>query len=139
MAYSGGAAAGAAAAAAAAAKRMREEEEDMTRYTSDELAEEWEFKIIRSVGSPFRNPMKLRRLMEEESQAGWVFIEKFDDSRVRFKRPSSARERDHLLPPGIDPYRTQYGVSEGVLGLSIAGVIVLTIGVVLLIVFLLEH
>jgi len=104
----------------------------MTRYTADELAEGWEFKIVRSAGTPFRSPTKLQRLMERESQAGWVFVEKFDDSRVRFKRPSSARERDYLLPPGVNPYRTQYGISEGALGLSIAGVIVLIIGVVLL-------
>jgi hypothetical protein len=124
------------AAAAAAARKLREEEEDLTTYTPEDLAGDWEFKIVRSVGTPFRNPVKLRRLIEEEAAAGWVLVEKFDDSRVRFKRPLSARERDDMLPPDVDPYRTQYGVSEGVLGLTVVGVTVLVVAAVLLFVFL---
>lgn len=93
--------------AAAAAERHKEEEE-MTRYTEQDLAEGWEFKIVRSYTSSFRNPQALRRLIEEEARAGWVMVEKFDDSRIRFKRPASARERDPMLEPGFDPYRTYY-------------------------------
>ena len=109
MAYAGGAA------AAAAAKRRRmmlaEEEEDMARYTQDDLSNNWEFKIVRSESGAFRKPEVLRELIEEEARAGWVMLEKFDDGRIRFKRPRSARTRDALLPPGTDPYRTQYGAS----------------------------
>lgn len=46
-----------AAAAAAAAKRRREEEEEhMTPYTPSDLAENWEFKILRSATGSFKDP-----------------------------------------------------------------------------------
>jgi hypothetical protein len=138
---------GATAAAAAAARKLREEEENLTTYTPEDLAGDWEFKIVRSTGTPFHRPETLQRLVEEEAAAGWVLVEeeaaagwvlveKFDDSRVRFKRPSSARERDYLLPPEVDPYRTQYGVSEGTVGMVVVGVMVLVIAAVLLVVLL---
>jgi hypothetical protein len=101
---------GAAAAAAARRRRMMlAEEEDMARYAQEDLSNDWEFKIVRSESGAFRKPEVLRKLTEEEAQAGWVMLEKFDDRRVRFKRPRSARTRDVLLPPGVDPYRTRYG------------------------------
>ena len=127
MAYVGGAA------AAAAARRRRmmlaEEEEDMARYTQDDLGNDWEFKIVRSESGAFRKPEVLRQLIEEEARAGWVMLEKFDDRRVRFKRPRGARTRDALLPPGVDAYRTRYGsptaqyalLATMVLGLVAAG------------------
>ncbi|MGE5654480.1 MAG: hypothetical protein ACM3ZQ_09525, partial [Bacillota bacterium] len=110
------AAAGAAAASAAAAARRakeREEEEHLTMYNNDDLNQEWEFKIVRSSVGAFKNPDKLRQLMMEESQAGWTFLEKFDDNRVRFRRPRSAAQSDSLA--GFDPYRTNFGMSEGML------------------------
>jgi hypothetical protein len=93
--------------------REGREEEDMTGYTHDDLKQDWEFKIVRSDSGAFRNPEVLDRLVEEEARAGWVLLEKFDDSRVRFKRPRSARSRDAFLPSGVDPYRTQYGAPAG--------------------------
>jgi len=36
-------------------------------------------------------------------------LEKFDDSRIRFKRRRRAGARDALLSPDVDPYRTRYG------------------------------
>jgi len=90
MAYS----TGAVVAAAAAAKRRQmllAEEEDMTQYTQDDLSNDWEFKIVRSSTAVFRNPKALNKLLEEEAQAGWIMLEKLDDSRIRFKRPRSAR------------------------------------------------
>ena len=105
---------GATAAAAAAAEKRRqmmfaEEEEDMTRYTQDDLGNDWEFKIVRSESGAFRKSEVLKKLIEEEARAGWVMLEKFDNRRVRFKRPRRVRTRDTLLPPGVDPYRTRYG------------------------------
>jgi hypothetical protein len=90
-----------------------QEEENMTEYTHDDLRQDWEFKIVRSGSGAFRNPEVLNRLVEEEARAGWVLLEKFDDSRVRFRRPRSARSRDAFLPSGVDPYRTQYGAPAG--------------------------
>ena len=81
----------------------------MTQYTQDDLSNDWEFKIVRSDTAAFRNPEALNELIEEEAQAGWVMLEKLDDSRIRFKRPRSARARDDFLPQGVDPYRTRYG------------------------------
>ena len=104
--------AGGVVAAAAAAKRRQmllAEEENMASYTQDDLRNDWEFKIVRSGTAAFRKPEVLNKLLEEEAQTGWVMLEKLDDSRIRFKRPRSARAKDAYLPDGVDPYRTQYG------------------------------
>src|SRR5260370_9344230 len=106
---SAGGAAGAAA-AAAVAQQMREEEEEMTKYTEAELQGSWEFKILRSNTAQFKNPDVLRQACEEEARAGWVLLEKFDNQRLRFKRPISARPGDAILI-GHAAYRTQYGMS----------------------------
>lgn len=79
----------------------------MTPYTPQDVAEHWEFKILRSATTQFRDPLRLRGDLEEEARAGWTMIEKFDDSRVRLKRPASARATDATL--GFDPYRTWVG------------------------------
>src|SRR5437763_13791881 len=82
--------AGASAAAAAAAEQQRreaEEEEEMTAYRPDELAQDWEFKIIRSQMGSFGNAEWLRRTLEEEARAGWTVVEKFDNTRVALNRP----------------------------------------------------
>jgi hypothetical protein len=100
--------------AAASAARHRQmllekEEEEMTQYTQDDLDHDWEFKIVRSNTDVFRKREVLDRLLEEEARAGWIMLEKLDDSRIRFKRPRRARAQDAYLPPGVDPYRTHYG------------------------------
>ena len=61
-------AAGAAAAAAAAAERARKEEEEMTRYTAQDLNEDWEFKILRCVTGRFRDPIWLHGILQEEAR-----------------------------------------------------------------------
>ena len=99
--------------AAAAAKHRRmlieKEEEEMTQYTQDDLDNDWEFKIVRSNTTTFRKREVLDKLLEEEARAGWIMLEKLDDSRIRFKRPRRARAQDAYLPPDVDPYRTHYG------------------------------
>ena len=100
-----------AASAAAAAQRRAEEEEHMATYSTDDLQNDWEFKIVRGNQGAFRNPTALAKLVDEEKQAGWVLLEKFDNSRVRFKRQRSMQANDpQLISQGIDPYRTQYGL-----------------------------
>ncbi len=111
-------------------QQMMAEEERMATYTSEELEEDWEFKIVRANSAAFRKPEALQTLLQEEAVAGWTMVEKFDDSRIRFKRPRNSREQDAYLPEGVDPYRTQYGASAFLYG-------VLVIGVLLLIVFVL--
>jgi hypothetical protein len=128
------------AAHAAARKRklQQEEEERMTRYNSEELNHDWEFKIVRSTVNHFRKPETFAQLVEEEAISGWELLEKLDDGRVRFKRPVSQRKRDAMLPAGIDPYRTQFGISEGTLGILIVLGIFLVLGIFGVIVALVE-
>jgi hypothetical protein len=103
---------GIAAVTAAAQKRRQallDEEKEMTQYSQDDLNDEWEFKIVRSGTAAFRKATVLNRLIEEEARAGWVMLEKLDDSRIRFKRPRRARAQDAYLPDDADAYRTHYG------------------------------
>lgn len=133
------AASAAGAAAAAHQRRLLEEEEEMTKYSSQELADEWEFKIVRSSTAAFKKPEALRQMLEAEAMAGWALVEKFDDNRVRLKRPRSARERDTGLPAEVDPYRTRYGPSDLKLVLIILGSIFGSILAVALVVFLISN
>ena len=115
-------------AAAAAAEQARKEEEEMTPYTPQDLNENWEFKILRCVTGRFRDPIWLNGILQEEARAGWTMIEKFDDSRVRLKRPAKARVNDAAL--GFDPYRTWVGMSQWrYTGLILAAVIALIAGI----------
>lgn len=116
----------AAAAAAALRRRNQDEEECMTQYSAEELAQGWEFKIVRSNFASFRKPAVLQQVCEEEAGAGWTLVEKFDDQRLRFKRPITERGR---AAPGIDPYRTNYGSPTG---LRIAALVLIAASVSLL-------
>ena len=93
----------------------------MTGYTPQELAEGWEFKIVRSSTGAFRTPAFLRAVLDEEQRAGWTFVEKFDNGRIRLKRPPSARANDSAF--GSDVYRTHVGMSELRLGLCICAAV----------------
>jgi hypothetical protein len=113
---------------------MNREEEVMTVYGREELGGDWEFKILRSHASIFKDPEVQKRVLDEEARAGWVLIEKFDNQRLRLKRPLGARETDASL--GFDPYRIYVGPSEWqvagkivaiVLGISAAALILLAI------------
>ena len=55
----------------------------MTKYTSEDLDKNWEFKIVRSTYPALRKPEVFQALLEEESLAGWELVEKLDDRRVR--------------------------------------------------------
>lgn len=125
------AAAGAAGAAAAAEqqRRLREEEEEMTPYSPNDLTDNWEFKIVRSAMAGFRKPEFLRRVLDDEARAGWVLVEKFDNSRIRLKRSAQARERDGKLD--FDPYRTDVWPSQSVVALATVGAIAVILAIVM--------
>jgi hypothetical protein len=126
MAYNAGVAA---AAAAEQQRRMFEEEEQLTPYSADELQNDWELKIVRANYGAFGKPDRLARLIEQEKQAGWVLLEKLDDSRVRFKRPRSAQANDaQVIASGFDPYRTQVGMART------AAVLMIMVGAVVLVI-----
>lgn len=124
-----GAAAGAAA-AAAQMQRLREEEELLATIPSDGYGA-FEYKIVRCQFNAFDKPAKLRQTLEEEAKAGWELVEKFDANRIRLRRPVSCRAQDDLLD--FNPYRSQVGMSDTKLALTIVGAIV---GVMLLVAML---
>jgi hypothetical protein len=118
------------AAHAAAQQRAADEENKLTPYSSADL-NGWEFKIVRSNTNRFKNPEHLRLLCIEEAGNGWELLEKFDSSRIRFKRRT---ERRSINNSGrIDPYRTSVGITEGMIAVIVIGSIALVIGVVLLV------
>lgn len=69
----------------------------------------WEFKIVRANRDLFRDPVVFQRLCQEESEAGWIMLEKLDDRRVRFKRPIAMRDVIKAEFLNHDPYRCHYG------------------------------
>ena len=118
-------------------KKRQQEEEEMTRYSDRELTEDFEFKIVRSSTGAFKKRETVEQVMSEEALAGWKMVEKFDDNRLRFKRSASAKRNDYNLPPGIDPYRTSYGMTEFGLAMTILGVMAGVGGLVALLIWLL--
>ncbi|HLH88676.1 MAG TPA: hypothetical protein VKX28_09470 [Xanthobacteraceae bacterium] len=89
----------------------------MTPYTPSDVAEGWEFKILRSATGGFGNPAKLQSVLDAEQRAGWTLLEKFDNGRMRLKRPAKARAGDATLD--FDPMRTWVGMKPGILALLI--------------------
>ena len=82
----------------------------MTGYNREELADDWEFKILRSATGAFGNPAKMQRFLEEEAVFGWVLVEKFDNQRLRLKRRANAKPPKGEMSG--DPYRTNVGISQ---------------------------
>jgi hypothetical protein len=121
---SAGAAGAAGAAAAAAAEMQRREEEEMTPYSAKDLDEGWEFKILRSNFATFRNSEKLRAVLDDEKRGGWTLVEKFDDQRIRLKRPAGAKQPQGEVADGYDPYRTTVGMSPAFIVLAALGIFV---------------
>jgi len=126
---SAGAAGGAAAAVLAAAKaaKDRDEEENLTKYNSDDL-DGWEFKIVRSDLGRFSNREVVQKLCQREARAGWEMVEKFDNSRIRFKRRVEQRSQDQYLE--FDPYRTSLSTVSGGAVAAIIGLVLLLGGLV---------
>jgi hypothetical protein len=120
----------AAAAFAENERRRAEEEERLTRYSAEELADGWEFKILRGSAGTFRKPATFERACAEEAVNDWVLVEKFDDSRLRFKRPVSARCKPVL--GDIDPYRTRFSISDGA---RVAIIFAIALSVLLIVAF----
>lgn len=132
-------------------KRLKtawEEEEVLTQYESRDNAPDpdhpsseaagaesgrrsrlsgWEFKIVRSKRHAFRSPKILKRVCEQEAEAGWILLEKLDERRLRFKRPMILRDR--IAPETLkrDPYRTRYGSPINVSTLLIFLALILTL------------
>lgn len=127
-----------AAIAAAMAELLRQEEEEMTPYSDKDLAEGWEFKIVRSNATAFRKPEQLRAVLaEEKMKGGWVLVEKFDDSRIRLKRPAGIKMAERDFEDGYDPYRSMVGISgeQRLLTFAIAAGILFASFIIIVILF----
>jgi len=83
------------------------EEEDKTRYTEDDLMQDWEFKIVRCSRPAFSRRPFLDKVLAEEAVAGWQLVELLDGQRIRLKRPISSRVGDATLPESCNPYRLE--------------------------------
>lgn len=112
-------------------KKQNDEEEQMVNYKSNEL-DSLEFKILRSNTGAFGNPETMKQVITEESQNGWLFTEKFDNSRLRFHRNISHRKNDDKAI--LDPYRTTYGISEWELAIIIILGICVFLGILVMLV-----
>jgi hypothetical protein len=104
----------------------------MSPYTNKDLAEDWEFKIVRSNFAEFRNRETLRAVLEEEKRGGWTLVEKFDDQRIRLKRPASTKMTESDFADGYDPYRTNVGVRQAAVVLGFVGILVILGGALFL-------
>lgn len=105
---------------------MWDEEEDRATYSDEELMGDYEFKILRCAVRAFGDPQRLRAVLAEEKQCGWILLEKFDDQRIRLKRPAEAsRDDKRMLARGIDPHRTSLPV-----GMNRAALIAIIVAVV---------
>ncbi len=110
-------------------------------YADLDYNTQWEYKTVHARWGEFSNPDHLQRLLQQEALAGWVMIEPFNADAVCFRRHKQAAAWDHLLPPGIDAYRTLYTYTAEpavetenlvILAGLVIVVIMLLIGVVLL-------
>jgi hypothetical protein len=102
----------------------------MTPYTTKDLAEGWEFKIVRSSMAAFRKPEKLQAILDEEARGGWTLVEKFDNCRIRLKRPVGSKMTASDFDDGYDPYRTTVGPANGAIaGVAIAFAVAFVTGV----------
>ena len=110
-------------------KLQQEEEEEVTPMSADPTAG-FEYKIMRSNFGSFKDPPKLRAMLDEEARAGWEMFEKLDDGRVRLRRSVSCRQRDAEL--GQDPYRTKYGKGEGKIILWVLVVVVVLVAIIII-------
>jgi len=77
---------------------------EASAYTPGDLADGWEFKIIRSHLGLFARRDCRERILAEEAVAGWVLLEKFDDRVMRLKRLRKLHPEGEV--EGFDPYRT---------------------------------
>src|SRR5262245_3819045 len=93
----------------------------MLTYTKEDLAGDWEFKILRSATGLFGKPERLQQALAEEGRAGWVLLEKLDDYRIRLKRPASARAADATRL--FDPYGTAFGQAVPRVALVLLGML----------------
>ena len=85
-------------------QQLEEEEQRMTSYEPRELAEDWEFKILRSMTGAFKNPHKMREVLDEEEQLG---------PRVLLEQAPADFAEDVGNDRRIQPEQESLGIVEG--------------------------
>ena len=108
----------------------------MTGYSKDDL-DGWEFKIVRANTRKFKDYKAVQQLCDEEAKAGWEMVEKFDDTRIRFKRNVDKRSSDRHLD--ADPYRTRIGMTEASIAWIVGGILALALGIAILAIFIVKN
>ncbi len=88
--------------------RRHGEEQLLTTYTEPDMSEDWQFKIV--YGN-YTTREKVEAVMSEQAEYGWKFVEKFDDTRIRFKR--SATEALNDAGRSGNPYKATSDVTGG--------------------------
>ena len=96
-------AAGPGSAAEPARRTQVRPEETAIPYTLGELADGWEFKMIRSQLGLFVRREFRERILAEEGRAGWILVEIFDDHQMRLKRLRKLHPEPKV--DDYDPYR----------------------------------
>ena len=79
-------------------------------YSPADLADDWEFKVIRSQLGLFARRDFRDRVLAEEGRSGWVLLEKLDDNLLRLKRRRKAHPDPEVAD--IDPYRSVVDAAE---------------------------
>jgi hypothetical protein len=104
-------------------RRRDEEEEALTPYGPEDLANDWQFKIVKGT---FKTAKQIEAVQEEMAVWGWVLVEVFDQTRVRFKRSAGEGAKD--AERDGNPFRTisnssgpGCGSTVVVLGLIVVG------------------
>ena len=73
----------------------------MSGYTSGDLQGHWQFKIVKGT---FKTREQIEAVVREQADWGWILVEVFDQSRIRFKRPPSEAAKDSFREG--NPYAT---------------------------------
>jgi hypothetical protein len=77
-------------------------------------------------------------VLDEEARGGWVLVEKFDDDRIRLKRPAGTKPIEGDFVDGYDPYRTNVGMSREAVALTAIAVAVSLAATMILVAVLLS-
>jgi hypothetical protein len=99
-------------------RKRREEEEILTSYSEVAMTQDWQFKIVHG---DFSSAAKVRAVMQEQERWGWVFVEKFDNERIRFKRPADETANDDLREGNPYASKSKAAPASGCAGLLVLG------------------
>jgi hypothetical protein len=92
---------------------------------------------VRANTRKFKDYEAVQQLCDEEAKAGWEMVEKFDDTRIRFKRSVEKRSGDRHLE--VDPYRTRVGMTEAAIGWIVGLSVAVTLGILILAIFIAKN